>query len=462
MSTFLRALTFAFAVLSLTFALGLLSSTTPVADAQHGVPPNEPKRGLVYDGLEKDADGPCEAGFRVKSTGKPGEKPHCTPGPDAAPSPKFDVALSVDPVPFTTTLSNSGIVCDGDGISGRRVQILYAHAADVPSRHAQYLVTFQQWVAGMDAIVQNSASKTGGNRHIRFVHDANCNPIIPDVILSAAGDDNFYSTSLELANLGYSRPDRKYVVFVDARIYCGIGDMSADEQPGPGNSNNNGPSYSRIDAGCWSDLIATHELMHNIGAVQLSAPHSAHDWHSYDGYDIMSRPTNGMPVQVLCSDLSSVQLLDCSTDDYFSTRPSASSYLATHWNAANSLYLIGAPTPSLVRVDSVTSGEYQGKAYRAVDSFKQNGSVVIRIHVVGDNQSNLTGAYVSFDVRGPDGSIACALWAASDTSGIAEGSCDIPKRPLSGIWHAHVNNVITADRLFDASQSKIDKSFMVR
>ena len=96
-----------------------------------------------------------------------------------------------------------------------------------------------------------SAAETGGYRRIRFVTDPSCDVRVLNVVLSPTGDDSFSNTTSELSALGYNLPSRKYLLFVDANVYCGIGSMWFDDQAGLGNTNNLNTSYARTDAGCW-------------------------------------------------------------------------------------------------------------------------------------------------------------------------------------------------------------------
>jgi hypothetical protein len=170
-------------------------------------------------------------------------------------------------------------------------------------------------------------------------------------VVSNTGDDNFDNSITELENRGFNRTDRIYLMFVDttAAGICGIGTLWNDDQASGANRNNRGPSYARIDAGCWGGAVAAHELMHNLGGVQNSAPHASGGFHCVDEYDRMcySDEPNHPTMRIVCAAPAHDLRFDCGHDDYFHTAPAGGSYLATHWNTANQVFLIrgGAPPP---------------------------------------------------------------------------------------------------------------------
>jgi hypothetical protein len=282
----------------------------------------------------------------------------CTHGEDPPP-PGRDISKDVKPVP-TLPAAEAGAVgaaggdvgtaaplfsCDGDGSTGYRTQVMYVHASDTLNRHNLYKASILQWAWEADQIYRTSAQDTGGLRRIRFVHDAGCTPTVLDVTLSASGDDSFGNTISQLQQAGYNRTDRKYLIFMDANVVCGVGTMSGDDRPGQENWNNTGPDFARVDSGCWSGDIAAHEHMHNLGGVQDSAPHSSRGGHCTDEWDVMcySDEPDHPAMQINCPTTSrNWSRFDCNYDDYFNTNPLAGSYLATHWNTANNRFLEGA------------------------------------------------------------------------------------------------------------------------
>ncbi|MFD9031298.1 RICIN domain-containing protein [Streptomyces sp. NPDC059567] len=241
------------------------------------------------------------------------------------------------------------VQCDGDGSTGNRVQVVYVHGPD-RDRYAEYAASFRKWAADADLIYSASAKETGGVRHIRYVTAADCTPTVLNIELPSSALSEFNATNRALAGKGLDRRDRKYMIFADAKVYCGIGTFAGDERPGQNNQSNFGPSYGRTDAGCWGGHTAAHELGHNLGAVNNSAPNTSRGAHCTDEYDVMCySDTPYYPtMRYVCSNQAAENILDCNHDDYFHTNPKAGSYLATHWNVADNQFLMrsgGGTTP---------------------------------------------------------------------------------------------------------------------
>ncbi len=110
---------------------------------------------------------------------------------------------------------------------------------------------------------------------------------------------NFSTYVSELKAKGFNQSNRKYLTWADANTYCGIGEIYIDDKPAtaPGlsssNYNNGHPQVSgavaRTDNGCWgmSQPVEAHELVHNLGGVQRTAPHATTNFHCTDESDRM-------------------------------------------------------------------------------------------------------------------------------------------------------------------------------
>ncbi|MER7119134.1 RICIN domain-containing protein [Streptomyces goshikiensis] len=233
------------------------------------------------------------------------------------------------------------VQCDGDGSTGNRVQVVYVHGSD-RDRYAEYVASFRKWAADADLIYSASAKETGGVRHIRYVTAADCTPTVLNIELPASALSEFSATNNALAGKGLDRRDRKYMIFADTQVYCGIGTFNGDERPGQTNQSNFGPSYGRTDSGCWGGHTAAHELGHNLGAVNNSAPNTSRGAHCTDEWDVMCYSDTPYYPQMrnVCTNQASENILDCNHDDYFHTNPKPGSYLATHWNIADNQFLM--------------------------------------------------------------------------------------------------------------------------
>ena len=258
---------------------------------------------------------------------------------------------------FASAGAGTAIPCYGNGTSGNRVQAVYVSATDQPDRYPQIAPLIPAWASAADDVFHLSAQENGGTRHLRFVHDAQCNLDIRSVRISPAALADFGLMIDALEAAGYNRADRKYLVFADSVEYCGIADLWGDDRPGQDNVHNGYvDGFARVDRGCWGltgQSIEAHELMHNLGGVQQSAPHSTPGFHCWDQGDRMCYDDGtlldvvpNLSLLVLCA-LTHSNRFDCNHDDYFHAgTPSPGSYLATHWNTANSTFLATtAPEP---------------------------------------------------------------------------------------------------------------------
>ena len=331
---------------ALVVAAGGGLSATPAAGQSL---PEDARRGLIYDGLERVAEHDvCRGAFRVPSATHRGV-PVCTHGPDPAPE---GVDVRAEPLPSLTAPAGTALAtqapCAGNGTDGYRVQLIYARAADKADGYSGWLASMQEWAARVDDVFNASAAETGGVRHLRFVHNSSCVPVIDNVVLTNRGDDNFDSMLSELRSQGYSRSDRKYLVWMDANVYCGIAQVYFDDVPGQENTSN-GQSWvpgevARVDRGCWglTNMVEAHELVHVLGGVQPSAPNATSGYHCTDNYDRLCYDDGTGSPTIVCADSAHENRLDCNHDDYYSTAPSPGSYLDSHWNVADSRFLSGS------------------------------------------------------------------------------------------------------------------------
>ncbi|MCO8276951.1 RICIN domain-containing protein [Actinoplanes sp. TRM 88003] len=362
------------------------------------LPADQPAEGLVYEGLKAARTGTlCAGSYELDQqtcTHGPSEAPtglqvrrDVIPVTAKAPEPKQPARESAAATPSDAEIARDeggsaltadapalvpdaapgdadfimgahDVACEGDGRSGKRVQVLYLHEFGTPSRYGDFLGSIRTWSSGVDQIYDASAAATGGSRHIRYVTTPQCRVDVSEVELPAGGLTSFTRNIDELRKLGYNRTDRKYLVFADAKVYCGIATYVADRRPGLGNRNNGGPSYSRVDAGCWSSAMAARQLTYSLGATLIGSPNSSGAGGCVDEYDLLCGPDRSRKkMRDVCPKKNEIRL-DCGNDDYFNTNPAEGSYLNKNWNVARSEFLLrsdggddipdaeGAPPPA--------------------------------------------------------------------------------------------------------------------
>jgi hypothetical protein len=291
--------------------------------------------------MESASDGTPDCGpglIPIPGTGR------CTHGPDPAPPGTARELVRGVPSASEVRQETASIACQGDGQSGYRVQVIYAYDASRGSQYDQVVGNMRITAAGADDLMRQSSLATGEELHFLFVHDAQCTIDVQPVGFSSAAMQNFGTMIQTMYDGTQNRTDRIYLIFADTTSagICGIGTMVRDDRDTPANNNNIGPSYSRVDRNCWAPQTALHELMHNLGGVQYTAPHSSAGSHCIDEWDVMcySDSPKYPAMQFLCPDRATFQnRLDCNSDDYFNPNPPPGSYLDTHWNTADNVFL---------------------------------------------------------------------------------------------------------------------------
>lgn len=201
---------------------------------------------------------------------------------------------------------------------GPVVQAVYAHSGNITERKAEIRGALRD----ADALINDAAARKGEQRHVRYARNSRCNISIKTVQVTRAAKRDFVTLQQEIS---YLRDDNvKHIVFVEALSdACGRATTLPDESPEQTNANN-GWSVAAVYRDCINARTVAHELMHAFGAVQHGAAGSDGAHHHVGRWDLMGGG----------------RVLDRGLDDYFDPRPTSGEYLDTHWNTANSKFLV--------------------------------------------------------------------------------------------------------------------------
>src|SRR5215217_2928373 len=255
-----------------------------------------------------------------------------------------------------------------------RFKVVYAHPADRADRFAGWRDAIQANVALVQRFL---ASQSGGKKALRFDMGTRCGRQYVDLqVVHLSGPrsryvDDFSAIVNEAeTRIGPSDAPRNLVVYADTLngvgYDYGLGENvlgSYGERPGPDNVHNRGGFASVLFSrdgqvvpgagarGWWPEGML-HEITHNLGGVQWSAPHSTQPpglrdpryGHCWQGADVMCYVEDGGAAHALRNDCPRIggaipQVYDCGRDDYFNPRPPAGSHLATHWNVYDNVFL---------------------------------------------------------------------------------------------------------------------------
>jgi hypothetical protein len=246
----------------------------------------------------------------------------------------------------------------------RQIKVVYAYASGEQDRSAQWSDALQ---ANVSNIEQYLAVQTAGARALRFDMGTECGPQYVDVQVVALTrprtyyrDDptHFSRLASDVASaLGpLSGPRDVFILadkLTDSSVW-GIAQVINDDSGDSGNDSNTGgltaimwtnPSTQPDPSDPWQPTVMLHEITHNLGGVQQSAPNHTSNWHCTDGEDLMCY-LDGSAEQVNYSDtvcpfenLAIPQTYDCGHDDYFDPTPAPGSYLDTHWNVYRSAFM---------------------------------------------------------------------------------------------------------------------------
>lgn len=233
-------------------------------------------------------------------------------------------------------------------LDAHKIRAIEAVPADrVPSHDTR--VAIQRAVATLSDYL---ALESGRRRSLRFDMGTRCGPRYLDILTIrlprvaadyGAGACNVGPLFGDVrSSLPEAKGPRNAVIFAPT-IRCssmaGYGELRNDDRPGPLNSSNRGGFLAVTFL--MNSGVALHEIGHNLGAVQRSAPHSDPYGHCWDEDDVMCYPyTQYLPQSPLrpC-DSRQAAPFDCGKDDYFNPDPAPGSYLDTHWNVYDSAFM---------------------------------------------------------------------------------------------------------------------------
>lgn len=236
--------------------------------------------------------------------------------------------------------------------------VVYAHASDQPDRFMIAANHIQSELADAQSTLGN---QDGADRILRIAMGTSCGPQFVQIIdltlphtlaeYQSLGTDMVRLLFSDMRNawpsLGIPSQDNILLVADDVGNqtgYQGQGEWVDDDTPDPAQ---NRASRGGLIAGIYArnadpggQEVILHEIFHNLGAVNTSAPNTSGYGHCSDVDDLMCYADHAsMTLQQRCATSFDQPIIDCNRDDYYNPAPAPGSYLATHWDTYNSSFL---------------------------------------------------------------------------------------------------------------------------
>jgi len=255
------------------------------------------------------------------------------------------------------------------------IKVFYARAYNDVDNYASTVATIRSLVDQANGLVNDAAIATGGAASLNVKCTSGVVDVVNVVLPTGMASASFSTIVTDMNNMGYTDGKVKHWVFYDDTGACscgGTGHVYNDDTLAVSNLNNgNGVAFFAVDFGYNSARIMMHEMGHNLGAVQDSAPHSTLAGHCYDGLDTMCYNDGGPNGGLYSTSYCGIEIFDCGKNDYFHINPTSGSYLATHWNLGNTMnrfIAFGRPTMTTLNCPTpVLLGTAASCTFMAVD-----------------------------------------------------------------------------------------------
>jgi hypothetical protein len=288
----------------------------------------------------------------------------------------------------------------------KQIKVVYAYAFGEADNSVQWRDALQ---ANVSRIEQYLTLQTGGRRALRFDMGTQCGPQYVDiqvVELPHTHDyylDDFYAVADD-ARDAVGHDSRDVFVLADnltagfKGVY-GTGEVvPTDDRADAANVHNQGDMTGILwtladtdpDPTGWQPTVMLHEITHNLGAVQWSAPHTTHPpgeltgtySHCWDGQDVMCYADGPAMVHAYVPTVCPLgngpipQTYDCGRDDYFNPDPPAGSYIATHWNVYDSAFMGSCTQLGMACGDAIVPSPPVNTAVPTIAGPAQEGSAL--------------------------------------------------------------------------------------